>query len=173
MNTTRRAFTLIELLVVIAIISVLIGLLLPAVQNVRAAAARMSCQNNLKQIGLALHHFHETNAALPAGVSSARPGEPYPRMCWLARLLPYVEQGALWRATDAAYQYLPNPYADPPHIGFSTPIRVFSCPTDSRTLQPQSTHRGTSRLPSPVTLVCLGRLSTAPTVFCTSIHGCG
>jgi prepilin-type processing-associated H-X9-DG protein/prepilin-type N-terminal cleavage/methylation domain-containing protein len=95
------AFTLLELLVVIAITGVLVGLLIPAVQKVREAANRIRCQNNLKQIGLALHNFHDTNQSFPQGSTHIqRFLESAPRLTYLYRLYPYLEQGNTYNKFD-------------------------------------------------------------------------
>jgi prepilin-type N-terminal cleavage/methylation domain-containing protein/prepilin-type processing-associated H-X9-DG protein len=125
----RRGFTLIELLVVIAIIALLIGLLLPAVQKVRDAAARSTCQNNLKQVGLAAQGYHDANRSFPPGYSSGvgpNGEDTGPGWGWAAFLLPHVEQQPLFAQIDFT-----RPVEAPQHAAARTTVlKVYLCPAD-------------------------------------------
>src|SRR5438105_11593956 len=129
----RRGFTLIELLVVIAILSILIALLVPAVQKVREAASLAECKNNLKQIGLALHSYHDINKVFPSGYvdrnldpASTPDNDLGPGWGWASFLLPYLEQDGVYKQIDF-------------NVGVAVgsnvavcqlPLAIFQCPSD-------------------------------------------
>jgi prepilin-type N-terminal cleavage/methylation domain-containing protein len=122
----RPGFTLVELLVVIAVIGVLIGLLMPAVQKAREAANRISCANNLKQIGLALHHYHlDFNRLPPRARSAGLADQNYGAgATWAVLILPYLEQDNLYHQWD-----LNRRYYDQNDNARLTPVRTYFCPT--------------------------------------------
>jgi prepilin-type N-terminal cleavage/methylation domain-containing protein/prepilin-type processing-associated H-X9-DG protein len=128
-----KGFTLIELLVVIAIFAVLVGLLVSAVQRVREAANRTRCISNLRQHGLSLAQYHGTYASFPPGVASPDGSkDPYPFMSWNTRLLPFLEQNALWSQSQQAFAQEIDFRKDPPHVGFGTVMKIYTCPSDAR-----------------------------------------
>jgi len=152
-----RGFTLIELLVVIAIIAILIGLLLPAVQKVREAAARMSCSNNLKQMGIACHSYHDNNGTLPPaywcamnrGIGWTDPNNSGPP--WTVLILPYIEQDNLFKQVSTSVQNY-QAYATTPGTGANdqgwrnirnVTVKTYVCPSEGNA-QAQGTANGGS-----------------------------
>ena len=132
----RRGFTLIELLVVIAIIAILIALLLPAVQQAREAARRSTCKNNLKQLGIALHNYHDTHSAFPYGAMSANlgsgNGQAWSEATWALMILPFVEQTPLYNRLSAANIAMSN-YPESSQAASDIAnsfVPVFGCPSD-------------------------------------------
>jgi prepilin-type N-terminal cleavage/methylation domain-containing protein len=132
-HSNSRGFTLVELLVVIAIIGVLVALLLPAVQAAREAARRMSCSSNLRQLGLAMHSYHDTHKTLPYSTSAwgpdGRVNQPGNRgWSWSSFILPYIEQQALHNQLDF-HDYVP---VNKNRELIKTPIPVSTCPSDGK-----------------------------------------
>lgn len=159
MRYKNRGFTLIELLVIIAIIAILIALLLPAVQNAREAARRAQCKNNLKQIGIALHNYHDVHGLFPPGTidgdgrSESSPGSPYYRTnrieygwAWSVYILPFIEQENRFSQLDISSTFMPpfgagGVYDLDDSKGIANvdvpkePIEVYLCPSDPSEIQ--------------------------------------
>lgn len=164
----RRGFTLVELLVVIAIIGILVGLLLPAVQAAREAARRMQCQNNLKQLGLAMHMHHDSYKFFPY----LRSGGGQNRHTWAVQLLPFMEQGNLFQTYKSPITGVSQTDGFNNHTAThatmvaarQSQITTFFCPSRRGTpsLSPITTGSTVTGMPSDYT-ACTGNTSTAPT----------
>ncbi len=129
----NKGFTLVELLVVIAIIGILVGLLLPAVQAAREAARRMQCTNNLKQWGLAVHNFHDSNRRFPKGSSN---GGTEKRQTWVMYLWPFVEQSSLYNTSNLKEHFYlpPNTVAGTLNGTTGRRVPIYLCPSDNGTI---------------------------------------
>jgi prepilin-type N-terminal cleavage/methylation domain-containing protein/prepilin-type processing-associated H-X9-DG protein len=144
----KRAFTLVELLVVIGIIGVLIALLLPAVQMVRESGRRTVCSNNVRQLALGLMNYESARGQLPMGLRSfesipggtSLPATQYYGMSWITRILPVIEQNAMWENALEDYRFSPIPFRS--HRGMQTVLPAVACPSDPVSGELHWTHEG-------------------------------
>lgn len=139
----RDAIGLVELLITIGVIGVLIGILLPAVQGARESAGRLGCQNNLKHIGLAVHHFHDAHGALPPGPGAYTSRDSLGQILgWMVFVLPELEHQAVYEAALVASRIDADPLHSPPHSGMEAIIRTLACPSDGRLRNPMTDAQG-------------------------------
>jgi prepilin-type N-terminal cleavage/methylation domain-containing protein/prepilin-type processing-associated H-X9-DG protein len=145
----RNGFTLIELLVVTAIIGILIAMLLPAVQMVRESGRRTVCSNNVRQLALGFMNFESSHGQLPIGLRSFEPSSGsgsgsastrYYGMSWITRILPFIEQNAMWENALEDYRHSPIPFRS--HRGMQTVLNSVTCPSDPVAGELQWTHEG-------------------------------
>src|SRR3954465_10287124 len=149
-----NGFTLVELLVVIAIIGVLVALLLPAVQAARESARRISCASSIRQIGLAMQNYHDMSQMFPIGITNPVAGVTTVvnnQWTWPTRILPFIEQTALYQHLDVGIGPVPAPTANSPLTPLiMTPIKTFTCPSDpGNPKQFNNFLRGSPKLNSP------------------------
>jgi len=166
----RNSFTVVELLVVIVIIGILVALLLPAVQSAREAARRMQCSNNLRQVGLAMHHYHGAHEHFPFGMADEIQDDfPRRRWCWMQAILPYIGQESLHDIfqplMDTGGIALDNSIADER----VTIISALMCPTDPA--NPKTTNGGTNQGFFGNYVMCWGSEAFGPTGTGTDMNG--
>lgn len=147
MSPPRTAITLVETVVVIGLVGALSGLLLPAVQSARDTASRAGCQDHMRQIGIASQNYCAAHGYFPAsgGVfpdRDPRRATPARLLSWMAQILPYIDRDDLWRTADAACRSEARPYVSPPHVGYSTPVKLYICPAEGRLDAPVTSPKG-------------------------------
>ena len=155
MARRRAGFTLVELLVVIAIIGILVALLLPAVQAAREAARRSQCSNNLKQLGIGIHNYHDTFKLIPPGAidNATLTAEPtIPSWGWATRLLPFIEQNSLYQQLNPGVNRFQQ-VATANLTLLRTPVLTFKCPSDTSNLMNEN-RRFPSLVPGGPTEIC-------------------
>jgi prepilin-type N-terminal cleavage/methylation domain-containing protein/prepilin-type processing-associated H-X9-DG protein len=142
----RAGVSLLEVLVCLSLIGILVGLLLPAVQSARGAAERAACQNNLRQIGVAVQNYHATHGRVPPAGGLRPPGQPWTAdvlLGWTAHILPQIDRATMWEQAVEACRVEQEPYR-PPHVGYVTPIPLYRCPSDGRIVGPVVSPKGRS-----------------------------